>query len=63
MKALIWRVIIAAICVVMFWMVFPLFAAVVGFPLGGNVWALVRICVACGAVLYVLFGPPPRAPF
>lgn len=63
MKALMWRVIYAVLCVVMFVMVVPLFASVVGFPLAGNVWELIRICIGCIAVLYVIFGPAPPSPF
>lgn len=63
MRALIWRVIYAVIGVVMFLLIVPLFLSVVGFPAGGDLWALIRICVACLAVAYVLFGPQPPAPF
>jgi carbon starvation protein CstA len=63
MKAFIWRVVYAAVFVVMILMIVPLFLDVVGFPVGGSLWALIRICIACGAVAYVLFGPPPPAPF
>ncbi len=63
MKAMLWRVIYAVLCVVIFFLIFPLFASIVGFALGGDVWQLIRICVGCIAVLYVLFGPQPPAPF
>lgn len=63
MKALLWRVVFAALAVVMFLMIMPLFLAVVVFPVSGNLWELIRLCVGCIAVLYVLFGPPPPAPW
>ncbi len=63
MKAFLWRVVYAAVCVVMFVLIAPLFLSVVGFPIQGNLWNLIRLCVACIAVLYVFFGPPPPAPW
>jgi len=63
MKALLWRLIYAAICVVMFLMIFPLFLNVVGFPMGGDLFTLLRLVVACIAVLYVIWGPAPVAPW
>ena len=63
MKAMLWRVIYAVVCVVVFWMVFPLFLDVVGFRPEGSLLQLMRVCVACIAVLYVLFGPQPPTPF
>ena len=63
MKAMLWRMIYAVICVVIFFLIAPLFFSVVGFPVGGDVWQLIRICVGCIAVLYVFFGPQPPAPF
>ena len=46
----------------LFWLL-PLFLAVVGFPLAGPAWTLIRAIVACLAVAYVVFGPPPRTPW
>jgi hypothetical protein len=63
MKAFIWRIIIAAICYVLFWLVFPLFLQVIGVPIGGALIELMRICTAAIALLYVLFGPAPPVPF
>ena len=63
MKALLWRVIYAVVCVVIFLLVVPLFLRVIGFPMGGDLWELIRVCVACIAVLYVFFGPAPPPPF
>lgn len=63
MKAFLWRVIYAAVCVVIFWLIFPLFLNVIGFSAEGSLIALLKICIACAAVIYVLFGPPPTTPF
>jgi hypothetical protein len=63
MKAFVWRIVYAAIVVVMFWLIFPLFMEVVGFAPGGSLLALMKICVGCIAVLYVLWGPEPPMPF
>lgn len=63
MRNFLWRIVFAALAVVMFWLVFPLFLSVIGFALSSNVVALLRVCIACIAVLYVLFGPAPPAPW
>ena len=63
MKAFLWRILYAAISVVIFWLIFPLFLAVVGFDVSGNLLQLMRLVIACIAVLYVLFGPEPPYPF
>ena len=63
MSAFLWRVIYAVVGVIVFLLIMPLFCSVVGFPLQGEVWQLLRICVACIAVIYVLFGPAPPKPF
>lgn len=63
MRAFLWRIVYAAIVVVMFWLIFPLFMDVVGFHPVGSLIALMRICIACIAVAYVLFGKDPPMPF
>lgn len=63
MKAFLWRIIYAAFFVVVFRIVFPLLLAVVGLPATGSLVPLITVCVACLAVAYVLFGPPPQMPF
>lgn len=57
------RVLYAVICVAIFWWIFPLFVAVVGFPMAGSLLELVRALIACIAVIYVLFGPAPPVPW
>ncbi len=63
MKGLLWRVIYAVLAVVILFQVIPLLFSIVGFPLGGDVWAILRVCIAGIAVFYVLGGPEPRIPF
>ena len=63
MKHLLWRLVYALIGMLIASMIVPLFASVVGFPLAGNVWALLKVTIACLVVLYVLFGPSPAEPF
>ena len=63
MKNFLLRMLYAVVCVVIFLVVFPMFLNVVGFTVAGQVWALVRVLVGCIAVVYVLFGPAPPAPW
>jgi hypothetical protein len=63
MKALLWRVLYAVICVVIALLIIPLFLQVVGFPVSGQVEQLLKLVIACLAVLYVFFGPPPPMPW
>ena len=63
MRNFLLRVLYAAICVVMFWLVFPLFLSVIGFAPGADVLQLMRVVIALLAVLYVLFGPAPPVPW
>lgn len=58
MIALLWRVIIAVVCVVLILALLPPFFNVVGFAVSGDVMTILRICIAGLAVLYVLRGPP-----
>ena len=63
MKALLWRVIYAVIVVVILLALLPPLFALLGFPMGGALWQVLRICIAGIAVLYIIFGPGPPAPF
>jgi hypothetical protein len=62
-KGILWRTIYAVIAVVLLFALIPLLFGLVGFPLAGNLWAILRICIAGLAVYYVLGGPSPPAPF
>jgi hypothetical protein len=63
MKNLLVRIVYAAICVVMLLLILPLFLSVIGFVPAGNLLALLRLSVACLAVIYVIWGPPPPLPW
>ena len=63
MRALLWRIIYAVLILVMVVWIVPLFFAVVGFSPGAAAWTLIKACSVCLAVLYVLMGPQPPAPF
>ncbi len=63
MKSMLWRILYTVLCVFMFFWIAPLVAAAVGFPITGPMWQLVRAVVACIAVLYIVWGPSPPAPF
>ena len=54
MSALLWRVIIAVICVVLIFAILPPFFRVVGFSVDGDIITIIRIAVVGIAVLYVL---------
>lgn len=56
----IWRVIFAVIAVVLVLALIPPLSHIFGFTVGGDVWQVLRICIAGLAVLYVIFGPPVR---
>lgn len=56
MTSLLMRVIIAIICVVLILAILSPFFRIVGFSIDGDVYAVIRICIAGIAVLYVLRG-------
>jgi len=58
MSALLWRIIIAVICVVILLGILPPLFRVVGFDISGDIWTILRICIAGIAVLYVVRGNP-----
>lgn len=58
MSALLWRIIIAVVCVVLILALLPPFFHVVGFSVSGDVMLILKICIAGLAVLYVLKGNP-----
>lgn len=62
MSALLWRIIIAVICVVLILALLPPLFAVIGFNVDSNVMLILRICIAGLALLYVLKGPPFPTP-
>jgi len=58
MSALLWRVIIAVICAVLLFALLPPLFDVLGFPLGGSLLLVIRICIVGIALLYILKGTP-----
>lgn len=58
MSAMLWRILLAVICVVLVYAILPPFARIVGFELSGDLLTVVRVVIAGLAVLYVLKGPP-----
>lgn len=59
MSAMLWRVLIAVICVVLVLALIPPVFHLIGFGLNGDLWLIMRICMAGIAVLYILRGSPP----
>jgi len=62
MSALIWRVLIAVVCVVIILAILPPFFRIIGFDASGDVMTILRVCIAGLAVLYVIKGPPFPVP-
>jgi hypothetical protein len=62
MSSILWRVIIAVICVVVvFALIAPVFR-VVGFNPSSDVLLILRVCIAGLALLYIVKGPPVFGP-
>jgi hypothetical protein len=63
-KALLWRVIYAAILIVILVVIVPLVFEMVGigFPAGPAI-TLIKFAFACLVLIYVFFGPVPPSPF
>lgn len=59
MSALLWRIIIAAICVVLIILIIPPFLALLGLTPDSNLLTIIKVCIAGIAILYVLKGGPP----
>lgn len=58
-----WRIVIAVVVAIfVYWVIVPL-AAIFHFPLSGPVMTVIQASVACGSVLYVIFGSPPPPPW
>jgi hypothetical protein len=55
---LLWRVIIAVIAVVLVIALIPPVSRIIGFEVGGDLWVVLRICIAGLAVFYIIKGPP-----
>lgn len=63
-KNLLWRVIYAAILVVILIIIIPLLFQLVGIAMpAGPAVVLIRFAFACLVIIYVLFGPTPPTLF
>lgn len=63
-KSFLWRVLYAAILVVILIVTVPLLFELVGIAIpSGAAVTLIRFAGACLILLYVFFGPEPSAPF
>jgi hypothetical protein len=58
MSALLWRVLIAVICVVIAFALIPPVSHILGFPIDGDVLTVIRVVIAGLAALYIFKGPP-----
>ena len=56
---LIYRIIVAVICVLFAFRALPLVLSVLELSVDGNVLALVKLCIGALAILYILFGRWP----
>jgi hypothetical protein len=63
MRALLWRLVYALVCFVLFWWIFPLALQVFGVPIGGALLQLIRAVTGVIAILYILFGKEPPYPW
>lgn len=63
MAGFIWRVLFAAIAVILVYALIPPFVHLIGFEPNGDLMTIVRICVAALAIFYVIWGPAPPNPW
>lgn len=56
MPGILWRILIAMIAVVLVYLLIPPVARILGFPVSGDVFTVVKVCVAGIAVFYILTG-------
>jgi hypothetical protein len=59
MGAILWRVILAVICVVLIYALIPPVCRIIGFDPSGDVLLVLKICIGGLAVLYIIRGPNP----
>ena len=61
MTAILWRVLMAAIAIVLVFLLIPAFADLLGFSIQPALMTIIKVCVAGIAVFYVLRGGPPTS--
>lgn len=62
MAGMLWRLLIAAICVVLAYALIPAVIELLGVPVSAPLLTIIRVCIAGLAVFYVLRGPGPPWP-
>ncbi len=63
LKALLWRIVIVIVVAIILAYIVPLFLAFVGFTVSALALQLLRACLVCIAIIYVFWGPEPKALF
>jgi hypothetical protein len=58
-----WRILIALVVAIFIYWIVPPVAHILGFPISGDIETVLHALVACGAVLYILFGRPVPNPW
>ena len=56
MNTIFWRILWAVLAVVLIMALLPPVFRIIGFPLDGDLFLVLRICVAGIAVYYIIFG-------
>lgn len=62
MASLLLRILIAAVVVLVLLAILPAFLHLLGAPVSGDLWTIIRAVVAGLALLYVVLGPPVANP-
>ncbi len=62
MSGILWRILIAVVAVIATFALVPPLSRILGFPVDGDVFTVIRVVVAALAVLYILRGGPPKLP-
>lgn len=57
MSSLLWRVLIAVVCVLLAFALIPPLLRIFGLDVSGDVLTVVRLCIGGLAVLYIFTGP------
>lgn len=60
--SIIWRVVVAVLAVVFAIALIPPVARIVGLPISGDLWLVLRLCIAAIAAFYIIAGFPWRRP-
>jgi hypothetical protein len=58
MPQILWRLLIAVFACLLFFALLPPVSRIIGFSVTGDLYTVVRICVAAIAVCYIVWGRP-----